>query len=325
MSRKRKHARKVDGVLLLDKPAGMTSNAALQAVKHLFRARKAGHTGSLDPLATGLLPICLGEATKISSFLLEADKRYWARCRLGLRTETGDAEGKPIAERPVEAYSEARIEQVLDGFRGEIEQVPPMYSALKVQGRRLYELAREGVEVERPPRRVHVHELRLEAQRPDELELAISCSKGTYVRTLVEDSARTAGTVAHTRRLHRESIAGFEDCEMRSLGSVERLAASGRRPADWLLPADAALGHMGRASVTTVNKERFMAGQVVPTAEAAPGLVRVYGPDAEFLGIGEVGETGSVAPKRVFLVAPGEPREEPDGAVSASAGTAVDI
>jgi tRNA pseudouridine55 synthase len=305
MSRKRKHARKVDGVLLLDKPAGMTSNAALQAVKHLFRARKAGHTGSLDPLATGLLPICLGEATKMSSYLLEADKRYWVRCRLGLRTETGDAEGKPIAERPVESYSEARIEQALDGFRGEIEQVPPMYSALKVQGRRLYELAREGVQVERPPRRVHVYELGLEAQRPDELELAIRCSKGTYVRTLVDDLGEQLGCGAHVVALRRTGVGPYQEQDMHTLAELEALAEQGLDALDErLLPVDTAVADWPRIELDRDGVYYLRQGQPLQVPRApTEGRVALYGPGDRFLGVGEIMDDGRVAPKRLILQA----------------------
>ncbi len=317
--------KRVDGLLLLNKPAGMTSNRALQTVRRLLRARKAGHTGSLDPAATGMLPLCFGEATKASAYLLEADKTYRVVARLGEATDTGDAEGHVVDQAAVPERSANEWQATLNGFLGRTEQVPPMYSALKRDGRRLYELARKGETVEREPRPIVISAIELLEIAGRRLVFRVACSKGTYVRTLVEDVARAAGTVAHTRRLHRESVAGFEGCEMQSLGSVERLAASDRRPAEWLMPADAALGHMGRVSVTAAEKERFTVGQVVPTAEAVEGLVRVYGPDDEFLGVGEVGEPGSVAPKRVFLVAPAESQEDPNGAVSASAGTAVDI
>jgi tRNA pseudouridine(55) synthase len=182
--------RDVDGILLLDKPAGLTSNRALQVAKRLFAARKAGHTGSLDPLATGLLPLCFGEATKVSSFLLDADKGYRVRCRLGAATATGDADGEVIKTAAVPALKAADVETALAGFRGRIRQTPPMYSALKHEGRRLYELAREGKEVERKPREIEIRELRLVELAGGDIEYDVRCSKGTYVRTLSEDIAR---------------------------------------------------------------------------------------------------------------------------------------
>ncbi|MDX1594085.1 MAG: tRNA pseudouridine(55) synthase TruB, partial [Gammaproteobacteria bacterium] len=193
MARRRPHGRPVNGILLLDKPVGMTSNAALQAVKRLFRARKAGHTGSLDPLASGLLPICLGEATKVSAYLLDADKRYRVRVRLGVTTATGDADGEVLETRAVESFDAARLEAVLDGLRGEIDQIPPMYSALHHQGQRLYQLAREGIEVERAPRRITIHALEATAVADDELGRPVHCSKGTYVRPLAAEIGAARG------------------------------------------------------------------------------------------------------------------------------------
>lgn len=290
-------------MLLLDKPAGMTSNEALQAVKQLYRAQKAGHTGSLDPLATGLLPICLGEATKLSSFLLEADKHYRTVCKLGRRTETGDAEGKIIAERPVEAYSERRIERALEAFRGEIEQVPPMYSALKVQGRRLYELAREGVQVERRARRVTVHELRLEAHRGDELELSIVCSKGTYVRTLVDDLGESLGCGAHVAQLRRTGVGPYRETDMHRLEELEALAARGFEELDCLLlPLDTAVADWPRIRLDSDGAHYLRQGQAIQVSRApTQGSVALYGPDDRFLGVGEILDDGRVAPKRLIF------------------------
>ena len=326
MSRQsRSRSRAIDGVLVLNKPAGLTSNAALQRVKRALRAKKGGHTGSLDPAATGMLPLCFGEATKASAYLLDADKTYRVVARLGESTDTGDADGEVVDTADVPERSAADWQATLDGFLGESEQVPPMYSALKRDGKRLYELARAGETVERAPRKIVIAAIELLEAAGRRLVFRVTCSKGTYIRTLAEDIARSACTVAHTRRLHRESVAGFEGREMRTLGAVEALVASGRRPGDWLLPPDAVLGHFDRARVSLADKERFRAGQAVPTGDAARGLVRVYGPDDEFLGIGEVGEPGSVAPKRVFLTAPAVAEEGRRGAVSAGAESAVDI
>lgn len=305
MPRRKKFARRVNGVLLLDKPAGMTSNAALQAVKHLYRARKAGHTGSLDPLATGLLPICLGEATKVSSYLLEADKHYWALCRLGRRTETGDAEGKVLAERPVEDYGAERLERALDRFRGEIEQIPPMYSALKVQGRRLYELAREGVQVERQARKVTVYELRLEAYRGHELELSIACSKGTYVRTLVDDLGEELGCGAHVVQLRRMGLGPYRDIDMHGLDELESVAERGFEALDaLLLSLDTAVAQWPRVDLDRDGVYYVRQGQPIQVSGApTEGRVALYGPDGGFLGVGEIIDDGRVAPKRLILQA----------------------
>ncbi|MDH5737984.1 MAG: tRNA pseudouridine(55) synthase TruB, partial [Gammaproteobacteria bacterium] len=191
--RRQARGRPVNGILVLDKPAGVTSNGALQEVKHLFKAAKAGHTGSLDPLATGVLPLCFGDATRFSQFLLEADKHYVASIRLGVMTNTGDADGEVIETKPVENYSSEHIESVLAQFRGEIEQLPSMYSALKVGGEPLYKLARQGIVIEREKRKVHIHELVLLEQKADELSLEVRCSKGTYVRSLAEDIGQVLG------------------------------------------------------------------------------------------------------------------------------------
>jgi len=242
--------RAVDGVVVLNKPTGLTSNAALQRVKRLLRAKKAGHTGSLDPSATGMLPLCFGEATKASAFLLDADKTYRVVARLGAATDTGDADGTVVDTADVPARSPEEWSAILSGFLGESEQIPPMYSALKQGGRRLYELARQGETVERAPRRIEISMIELLEAAGTRLVFRVTCSKGTYIRTLVEDIARTGGTVAHTRRLHRESVAGFSPAEMMSLGGIERCIAAGDDGAGrWLLPPDAALRHLPAVSV----------------------------------------------------------------------------
>ena len=202
--------RDVNGIILLDKAIGLSSNAALQEVKRLFNANKAGHTGSLDPLASGMLPICLGEATKVSAFLLDADKRYRVRCRLGVRTTTADAEGEIIEERPIDGIDVARITAVLPRFTGQIEQIPPMYSALKHQGQRLYALARQGIEVDRQPRTLFIHELSLLGLENGECTLDVHCSKGTYVRTLAEDIGAALGCGAHVSALRRTGLGPYQ-------------------------------------------------------------------------------------------------------------------
>ncbi len=305
MSRRgrRGSGRPVHGVLLLDKPAGLTSNAALQRVKRLFRARKAGHTGSLDPLATGMLPICFGEATKISAFLLEADKTYEVTCRLGQVTDTGDADGTVIETRPVPALDEAAIEAVLAQFRGTIEQVPPMYSALRHEGRRLYELARAGQTVERPPRTVTIHALELLARQDEQLRLAVRCSKGTYVRTLVEDIGRALGCGAHVTALRRTAVAPFPADEMVTLDTLETVAReAGPAALDrFLMGVDAAFRHLPSVALDAVQQSRIRQGQALRwpgDAQQGPWW-RLYGADGGFLGVAEL-VRGQLQPRRLM-------------------------
>lgn len=301
--RRKKDTREINGVLLLDKPLGLSSNEALQRVKRLYKAAKAGHTGSLDPLATGLLPLCLGTATKISAYLLDADKHYYTLCRLGRRTTTGDAEGEVVEERPVPALSDAQIEQALARFRGPIEQIPPMYSALKHQGKRLYELARSGVEVEREPRAVTIHELKLTGREADALELEIRCSKGTYVRTLVEDLGEVLGCGAHVAGLRRLGVSPYDEPVMYTLEALSALAEEGLDALDALLmPVDTALAHWPRIDLDPDAAFYMKQGQAVQTPGApVQGLLRLYGPGSVFLGIGHVLDDGRVAPKRLFV------------------------
>ena len=216
----------VDGLLLLNKPAGLTSNRALQKVKRLLRAKKAGHTGSLDPAATGMLPLCFGEATKVCAYLLHADKTYRVAARLGEKTDTADADGQIIETASVPEMTEKDWQIVLGKFKGETQQIPPMYSALKVDGKRLYELARKGEVVERKPRGIRIDDLSLLEAKGARLVLRVKCSKGTYIRTLVEDIAAAAGTVAHTESLHRESVGSFRAEDMLDLGKAEEWAES---------------------------------------------------------------------------------------------------
>ncbi|GIX22154.1 MAG: tRNA pseudouridine synthase B [Gammaproteobacteria bacterium] len=307
-----KKGRAVHGIVLLDKPEGVTSNAALQQVKRLYRAAKAGHTGNLDPLATGVLPICLGEATKISAFLLDADKAYRVQCVLGVRTDTGDRDGRVLETRPPPACSAGDIRRVLKRFVGEQTQLPPMYSAVKHQGQPLYRLARRGVEVERRPRQVHIHRLDLSAWGDGRLVLEVECSKGTYVRTLVEDIAAALGTVAHVTALRRTRAGPFEDEACRSLAELEAAAAEGEAALDaLLLPADAALPDWPRVAVPPYMADFLAQGQpvLVPRVEAE-GLLRLYRRDAEgerFLGIGRVLDDGRIAPKRLLFETRGTP------------------
>lgn len=292
----------VDGLFLLDKPAGMTSNQALQKVKRLLNASKAGHTGSLDPAATGMLPLCFGEATKICAFLLEADKTYRVAARLGEATDTGDADGQIVETAPVPDLGQEAWQSLMSEFLGETLQIPPMYSALKKDGKRLYELARKGEVVERAPRPIRIDEISLLEASGTRLVFRVSCSKGTYIRTLVEDIARSAGTVAHTARLHRETVGNFRAEDMLDMTRAEQMADAG--PAalrSQLLPADVALIGWLECEVSEVDGQRFCGGQAVACSIAGEGLAKVYGPARRFLGIGEIVAGEQIAPRRIFL------------------------
>jgi len=293
--------RQLDGVLLLDKPVGLGSNAALQAAKRLYRAEKAGHAGTLDPLASGLLPVLFGEATKFSQLVLDADKEYLARARLGITTQTGDAEGEVLERRPVHVEPQA-IEPTLALFRGDIEQVPPMYSALKHRGRPLYVLARRGESVARAPRRVRVHVLQLLGMTPDTLELRVRCSKGTYVRTLVEDIGRVLGCGAHLASLRRIAASGFHIEEAVTLDQVQQADEAGRDRL--LLPLDRLLEGLPRLDLTEAQAERFAKGQAIPFPQATAGRYRVYREQGGLLGVAEAGRDGALQPQRLLATRP---------------------
>ncbi|APE31017.1 tRNA pseudouridine(55) synthase TruB [Halomonas aestuarii] len=303
---RRRRGLPVNGVLLLDKPAGASSNHALQRVRRLFQAQKAGHTGTLDPMATGLLPVCFGEATKFSAHLLEADKVYRTRVELGAVTDTGDAEGSVVERHAVPRLTEADIAGVLTRFRGEIDQVPPMYSALKHQGRKLYELAREGKSIERAARRVTVYDARLLACRDEAFELEVRVSKGTYIRTLAEDIGRALGCGAHISALRRLATGPFEAAGMRDLESLEALHDQGAREAT-LLPVDVLVDHLPRLDVDAVAAGRLTHGQaarVDPLGLPEGETARLYRDEA-FLGLGTVTGPQEVAPKRLLSTAAG--------------------
>jgi tRNA pseudouridine55 synthase len=292
----------VDGLLLLNKPAGLTSNQALQRVRRLLRAKKAGHTGSLDPAATGMLPLCFGEATKVCAYLLDADKTYRVTARLGTATDTGDADGEEIASAEVPELSADEWRAVLASFLGESTQVPPMYSALKKEGKRLYELARKGEVVEREPRPIRIDEIDLLEAAGKRLVFRVTCSKGTYIRSLVEDIAARAGTVAHTARLHREAVGTFKAADMLDLGNLDAASdVSADEVKQKLLPPDMALEAFPAVVLDEESGAKFASGQEILAPQEAPeGLVRVYGADDEFYGVGELSEGGRLAPKRVF-------------------------
>ena len=305
MAKRRSKGRDVHGILLLDKPQGLTSNQVLQKVKRLFDARKAGHTGSLDPLATGMLPICFGEATKISSFLLNADKRYIAVCKLGQRTDSADADGNILTTRSVEGISEPQVREILQQFVGEQQQVPPMHSAIKQDGVPLYKLAHQGIEVEREARSITVYQLELIKFEKDILELDISCSKGTYVRTLADDIGEALGCGAHIAALRRLQVGVFDGAEMHTLDELNTLKEQGVTALDQtLLPVDSGLNDWADVQLTSDSTFYIRQGQAVFVPQLkTEGYVRLYDPSHEFIGIGMVLEDGRVAPKRLMNLA----------------------
>jgi tRNA pseudouridine55 synthase len=305
MTRPRRGGRDVHGILLFDKPVGMGSNEALQTVKRLFHARKAGHTGSLDRLAGGLLPICLGEATKISGFLLRADKRYQAVFRLGQKTTTGDAEGHVTERRPVPNFAEDELSRAIQGFRGVIWQVPPMHSAIKLQGQRLYKLAHQGLKVERQARTVTIHDLQVLRREPERMEVEVYCSKGTYIRALAEDIGETLGCGAHVEKLRRIASGPFADNCLATLPQLQALVSKGVAALDSLLqPMETAVSDWPNVSLPKEVVYYVRQGQAVLVPHApTQGWVRIYGDHQSFLGLGEVLEDGRIAPRRLVNAA----------------------
>lgn len=299
--RRKQRGRDINGILLLDKPSGITSNDALQIVKRLFNATKAGHTGSLDKAATGLLPICFGEATKFTSWLLDANKRYLARCRLGIETATGDAEGEILSKRPVPSLTEADIRIVLKEFEGDIEQVPPMYSALKHKGQRLYKLAYQGLEVEREPRTISIYSIDLLSYADEVMEIDVRCSKGTYIRTLAEDIGKRLGCGAHVCALVRTEAGPFTQDQMINLNKLSELADISINELDnLLLPIDTVMQGIPEVVMAESVAMYFDQGQavIVPRAPTS-GMLRIYNQDHDFLGIGEVLDDGRIAPRKL--------------------------
>lgn len=303
---RRRRGRVLDGILVLNKPGGMSSNGALQAAKRIFDAAKAGHTGSLDPLATGVLPLCFGEATKFSQYLLDADKIYRSTFALGATTDSGDADGALIAESDASALTEAQVEAALANFRGAIEQVPSMFSALKKDGQPLYKLARAGIEVERAARRVTIHELRIEAFRPGvraELDVWVHCSKGTYVRSIAEDLGRALGCGAHVTRLHRVQAGPFRESDSITLEALEALRAGDSTALldDLLKPANTALDGLPVLHLSESATFYLRQGQavLVPEAPRVGSLVQLVTAGGALLGVGEILEDGRVAPRRL--------------------------
>jgi len=321
MSRRRRFkGRDVHGILLLNKPSGITSNDALQQVKRIYNAAKAGHTGALDPLATGMLPICLGEATKFSQFLLDADKRYQVTAQLGVRTDTSDSEGTVISTRPVNV-SEAQLQAALEGFRGPQLQVPSMYSALKHQGRPLYEYAREGIEVEREARPITIYELNLIGFSGDQLMLDVHCSKGTYIRSLIDDLGEKLGCGAHVTQLHRSQVDHYPADRMLTLEQLqqvfEQCKQEGIPPREQLdpllLPMDTAVYSLPEVRMSSIVASYVNQGQAVQVPHAPlEGFVRMMVSDTnEFIGVGEIDADGKVAPRRLVRLNGDSPADEP--------------
>lgn len=308
MSKPRRFFRDVDGILLLDKPLGLSSNAALQQARTLFGAKKAGHAGSLDPLASGLLPICFGQATKVCGRLLNAGKTYRVDVHLGARTESLDGETNIIERAPVPQLDDATVDAALATFMGEQEQIPPMHSALKHQGQRLYELARRGESVERPPRRIVIHRIQRIALAAQRLEFEVRCSKGTYVRSLAADIAQRLGTLGYLAALRRLSVDPFDGYPMHTLAEIEERLDSGAAngpPAvldSLLLGADTAFMDLGRVQLDPAGEHALLLGQAANALTPAPGEpLRAYDSKERFLGLVEGQPDGRVRAVRLFV------------------------
>lgn len=301
-SRHKNKGRALDGILLLDKPTGFSSNAALQIVKRLYNAQKAGHTGSLDPLASGMLPICFGEATKFSQFLLEADKHYQVTAKLGVKTTTGDAEGEVLAEKPVPTLTPEIISKLFAQFTGKQQQIPSMYSAIKQNGQPLYKLARQGIEVAREPRDIEIYSITYLAHTQDTLSFNVHSSKGTYVRTLIEDMGEALGCGAHVQALRRLSVGPYQASPMHALEHLQTLAETSNLALmdSYLLPVDSAILHWPELPLSEAAIYYLKQGQpvIAPYAPTA-GWVRITRKDGSFFGVGEILDDGRVAPRRL--------------------------
>jgi tRNA pseudouridine55 synthase len=298
---RRKSGMNIHGIVLLDKPTGISSNRALQKVRGIFQARKAGHTGSLDPFATGMLPVCLGEASKTAAFMLEAGKYYRAVARLGEATTTGDIEGEVIQTCPLPDMEAPAIAKTLTQFLGRIEQVPPMYSALKHEGKPLYEYARAGIEIDRPARAITIHQLELKEWQAPLLTFDVYCSKGTYIRTLAEDIATMLGSCAHLVELRRFVVQPFDDFPMATLDELQHARDHGGLE-DFLLPVDAGIPDWPRVDLEPDQQVKFSHGnRFYFSADVEVNeKVRVYGPESDLLGLAELSDEGILHPMRVF-------------------------
>ncbi|MGD8340271.1 MAG: tRNA pseudouridine(55) synthase TruB [Gammaproteobacteria bacterium] len=301
-ARSSRPTRPLAGIVLVDKPQGLTSNRVLQKTKRLYQASKAGHTGTLDPLATGMLPICFGSATRVSGMMLEASKRYEVTAAFGLATATGDSMGEITEIRDSAPLTLDAIEPAVGRMVGRTSQVPPMFSAVKHEGRRLYELARQGMEVPREPRQIEIHSLRIEALEWPELKLSVHCSKGTYVRTLVTDLAGALGTVAHVTALRRLAVGPFPEARMVALDTLEEAALEGLESLDrWLLGIDAALTDWPAVSVGQEQSLALRQGREVEIPGGKPpGEVRIYDDAGSFIGTGMLSGRGGIKPTRIF-------------------------
>ena len=300
MSRPRKRGRDIDGVFLLDKPQGMSSNDIMQKVKRVFQANKAGHTGALDPLATGMLPICLGEATKFSQFLLDADKRYVVTAKLGERTDTSDAEGQVVETRPVNVET-SQILTALEQFRGDILQVPTMFSALKHNGKPLYEYARAGITVEREARPITIFEINFTEYQAPSLTLEVHCSKGTYIRTLVDDLGEVLGCGAHVTVLRRTAVADYPTEKMMTWDALQALAEQGDLD-QHLLPIDTAVSKLPALKLNAEQSKGIGFGQRVKFANEAKlrGQVRLFSDKNIFLGVALIDDNNVIRPQRLI-------------------------
>ncbi|MCI0667545.1 MAG: tRNA pseudouridine(55) synthase TruB [Methylococcaceae bacterium] len=300
MSR-RNRGRKLDGILLLDKPSGVSSNQALQQVKKLFDAAKAGHTGSLDPLASGLLPVCFGQATRLAAYLLDSHKDYRVDIRLGLNTTTGDAEGEVRRQRPLPDLEPGELKAVLARFEGRISQLPPMHSALKRNGVRLYQYARQGIEVERSPRTVIISKLELLAATCERLTLQVSCSKGTYIRTLAEDIGEALGCGGYVETLRRTGVGRFRSDASWTIDDLQSLPPENREER-CLLPIDEAVANWPKLEFAQDSVTCARHGRAIEVSDApAQGWVRMYTQDSRFFGVGEILPDRRIAPRKLFL------------------------
>ncbi len=295
---KKRVKKSINGILLLDKPKGLSSNQALQKAKYLYQAAKAGHTGTLDPMATGVLPVCFGEATKFSQYLTDADKAYQATLKLGVTTTTGDAEGEVLQTRPVDCDVD-RFSQVCEQFVGEIAQTPPMYSALKFEGKPLYEYARAGIEIERPARKIHIHSIQVDAFEQDIAQITVHCSKGTYIRTLAEDIGEQLGCGSHLIGLRRTLSGPFSLSQ--SL-TIEQLASLNEaQKVEYLLPVDQTVTTLPAVTLTQEMVDKIRLGQTIKIQHGMDvALIKLYDEAQCFIGLGEPKHGGAIKPKRLM-------------------------
>ena len=311
MGRRRKSGRSVNGVLLLNKPVGLTSNKVLQKVRWIFDANRAGHTGALDPLASGVLPLCFGEATKFSQYLLDSDKYYRSTYILGISTATGDSEGEIVSQQNASTITRQQIEEKIKDFQGQINQIPSMYSALKYQGQPLYKLARKGIEVDRPARKITIFDYRVIDFRSGtnpEVDVEVHCSKGTYIRSLAEDLGTALGCGAHVSALHRFKAGPFDEAQTVTLSELEKLKETGTvEQLDQLLkPVDTPVSDYPAVEFDQITAGYFQLGQVINSNKAfrqgqEGDIVRVFRENGTFLGIGTITEDGKIAPKRLVV------------------------